>query len=246
MSNYNARGLHAEPQAMKPPAKVKRPDVLMSAAWHKEGQAKFKENRYFTNAETRHGEIIRLLDQVEQVRQTPDPRMTPAAHAERVNKIVRQAKARIESLFNRAFDTSNDGQSEINQRITERLGLGETPYAGEIRATLRSMSNDERNETITRAIENGDSELISAAISGPALLSGMDGQRQKAIREQYTARHAADLLAEEKAITQSANALTQAGVEAMDFIDSMALSEDLEANTAADAALADFSESLTD
>lgn len=55
----------------------------------------------------------------------------------------------------------------------------------EIRSSLAVMSREKRQEALADAIGNGEDEIISAALSGPALLTGLSPIERDALRQTW-------------------------------------------------------------
>lgn len=82
---------------------------------------------------------------------------------------------------------------------------GEIAVASEIRASLARLSPEQRTEALRAAIEAGDRRILSAVVSAPAFLSGVDTESQAAYGDLFISLHHPEL----KALCEAAETATR-------------------------------------
>jgi hypothetical protein len=79
-------------------------------------------------------------------------------------------------------------KSEIARIIEETKAPASTPYDFEVRATLKSMSQKDRETAIEKAIADGDDAVVAAVLYGPSMLSGIPDSQRELYRERWRAK----------------------------------------------------------
>ena len=79
-------------------------------------------------------------------------------------------------------------QSEVARIIETTSSPASTQYDSEIRASLKAMSRQEREDAIDRAIANGEDTVVAAILAGPSMLSGLSTTERDLYRERWRAR----------------------------------------------------------
>lgn len=125
---------------------------------------------------------------LENMMTNPSPYDTEAAHKSKVAVAAKKVEQRLSATRKKADDIMMNGGRELALQIEEQAGLKDSVYGAEIRATLRSMTNEARSDAIQAALERNDSQLIGAMVSAPALLSGVQPEIQERARDVLTQR----------------------------------------------------------
>lgn len=88
-----------------------------------------------------------------------------------------------------AFDEARRiAQSELARILETTSAPVSTQYDPEIRASLKAMSREEREDAIDRAIANGEDTVIAAILGGPSMLSGLPASQRDLFRERWRAK----------------------------------------------------------
>lgn len=204
-------------------SKLKLPHTLKAqAAWESTIVKKAGDlagDSALVSAINQHAHLIKGWQALDQVRTSRDPSITPATH-------LKLIKSKTESLVNSQAEsctaTSNRlkaRKAEIQNEINERLGLKSRENAQEVRSVIRSMSAKERGEAIRQAIENQDTEVLSAVFNGSSLLTGLTKEQISTYKTMAETRLAPDLLGLRDALDYSEKMLSDA------FDDVLALKE---------------------
>ena len=107
----------------------------------------------------------------------------------------------------------------LKQQLDESLGVArDSQFGAEIRSKLASMEPEERLQAVYAAAASGDTDVISAALHGPAFLTGLGAEDKRAVRDRLAKIKAPKLVAELQAAERSAEKLELAHLEAASFI----------------------------
>ncbi|MDF1613654.1 hypothetical protein [Desulfurivibrio dismutans] len=140
------------------------------------------------------------------VRRHKDPKSTAAAHLGRVEALTTKTLNTVVSRARSAFDRLKLREGELNRKISEQL-LTPTQDAGEIRAVLRAMNPADRSAAVSRAIQEGDSAVVSAVLGGQPLTVSFEARELAAFRKMAENKMTPDLVAQ-RAEIQRAKKLT--------------------------------------
>jgi hypothetical protein len=132
-----------------------------------------------------------------------DPRQTPAAHMESVKNQSRKALDATVNNIHKANNRISEKRAELERTMAERCKFGTTPLGSEIRAYVRSLKPQERNGFISDAIKKGNHTVYNSILEGPADLSGIKEDSQRAYRDMVVKEHAPDLLKHEEALQRA-------------------------------------------
>lgn len=124
------------------------------------------------------------------------PLDTDAAHFKKVAHHARRLEKETADASNRIKNLQIASITRVQDSITERLNLNETPYAGELRQTLRGMDNKDRHSAIKQLMQQGDSASMAAILKAPAMLSGITEELQNRYIVSYEEAQAPDLVLE--------------------------------------------------
>lgn len=203
----------------RPVKEPERPDVLASYKWHETALEAHPENHFFTSTKADHMGVVNAIDQLDHLMKARDPRVTPAAHQDRVNADAERAAKRLDDKFKAVAMRNIDSLKQMEQVVHDRLGISEDSRHGmEIRGKLASLSNDERRQAIHEAAANGDREVMAAVLNGPGFLTGLSADEKARMFDSYMRRHEPTLAAEMDAMKRSAEKLEAATAEAGTFI----------------------------
>lgn len=154
--------------------------------------------------------ILTLLERLERqagaldkVRAARNPLDTEAAHARKVAKAAKRLQAESKKIHDQISEISVQGFAEIGQLLEAQTGLVQSEYAGELRATFRSMDDKQRTATLNAALANGDSETIAAIGLSPAILSGVTEEAQTRYLDAIRQMKAPDLIQESEDLNEA-------------------------------------------
>ena len=129
-------------------------------------------------------------DGLNEQRVTRDPEHTAEGHVLRVSESAQKQRQRIEKEFDRAREQFGLARTAYKQAIADQAKLTEDRYGSEIRSVLRSMKDTDRQTAIIQAIQEGDAQTVSAAVSGPAISVGLTREQQKNFRRMFEKKQA--------------------------------------------------------
>lgn len=201
------------------PEAPRRPDVIASAKWHDTAAQEHPDNSFFTSAKNDHQAITNAIDMLDSVNKTRDPRVTDAAHAEKLTQQAEQAAKRIEDRIPRALQRSTEAIKNHQAVLDDTLKIGrDSDHGREIRERLSRMNDDDRRMAINKAAADGDHHVMAAVIHGPGFLTGISETEQATFQDSYARRHAPQMVAELEAMQRSADKLESAHFESIDHI----------------------------
>lgn len=103
-----------------------------------------------------------------------DPTLTEAAALLKADDYARSKLAGVTKKFDAAAQQLKTSiayiEGELAQPVKERASV---MISGEVRAALKAATPDDRGEILERALAERDHEVLSAALGGPPMLSGM-------------------------------------------------------------------------
>ena len=118
-----------------------------------------------------------------------------------------------------AIDEANRiARSEIDRIVKETSAPTSTPYDSEVRSSLKSMSQKDREATIENAIANGEDAVVAAILYGPAMLSGIPDSQRELYRERWRARRFPHELQRQRRLESAVKVLTGLSKFAMDHV----------------------------
>jgi len=132
--------------------------------------------------------LARMVDAVkalEDVSKSADPYETPAAHLKKVSEMSKRLQSRVKAAKAEATEALEAERARYQDRIREKANLRPTENAAEIRAVLRGMKKQERHDVLQKAMDNGDTDILSAVASGSELLTGIEDQLRTAFVDHY-------------------------------------------------------------
>lgn len=153
------------------------------------------------------------------VAETPDPEMTPDGH---FLKTKRLGDTWLKSAGKQAEDAMSYARAEIEaerRALVADLGLIESHRAGEIRALVRSLDDQERQKILSDAVAAKDAQTIAAITEAPAYLSGMTQEQAQLWGRQYETRHGADRVSRIDTLRKALDVIDRTMTEAVVFHD---------------------------
>ncbi|MFN3473839.1 MAG: hypothetical protein ACK4ZW_07315 [Blastomonas sp.] len=104
-----------------------------------------------------------LYDAIRKVHEASNPHETPEARAMRYEKQYLSVVAETKKIAYEAAGKLDGFAESIRARALHEAGLTSQPLTGpEIRASLRAMSQADRDKAIHEAFESGDNEVLSS------------------------------------------------------------------------------------
>ncbi len=126
--------------------------------------------------------------------------------ADYVRKVSVAALKTAQQSIDRAKSTIKGLQAEINAPLARK---GE--HAAETRTLLRELKHEERKNFLSKAVKNGDTELLAAVLAAPPYLSGIDQMAADHFRQQYHQNNNAQVLNRIEIIKGAVQLLDNAG-----------------------------------
>jgi hypothetical protein len=118
-------------------------------------------------------QISDIFDGLVAVRETVNPSETEEARAVKYRDAHQRATARVDQLLQDAVGRLVDRERKLQADALARAELNRaSPLAAEIRATLRGMSQADRDRAVTDAVASGNADVILAIQSIPEMLRG--------------------------------------------------------------------------
>jgi hypothetical protein len=155
-----------------------------------------------------HSFLVETSDQLgklNHLRANPDPSHPEAAHVLKVNDLGGKTIARLAVSYDRAAAGIRDAIANYDAELTQAGRLIPTSQAAELRSIIRALPEAERYSVLLAAIADGQTDIVSAALSAPGLASGLSDKSLAALRDHHLLK-AAPLLLEQRRQAQRAQA----------------------------------------
>ena len=178
---------------------------------HKTGALKFIANRIDSNLEgytNRQGaqgirakvnNLTSLFDALAKSAELKSPRETPESHFLRVSNQANTLLAKWQKDNDQLFEFYRSYYLQIEKEIMTSTGLSTpSPFADEIRSTLKQMTAEQRTNKMLSLVKNNESSVLGAIYPAPAFLSGLAEGEKDAHFNMYFGQHAHELLKERK------------------------------------------------
>ena len=179
------RALPANPDD-SPLPKLHKPDALKSGRYIETLKSELPDDRLIADADRHYQQAVEAFEQLEQMRETPDPRITRAAHLER---LAMTAEAAEKQALNRVVRSAVDldvHAAHAYEQAAKSIGVDtDSPAGNELRGILRGMDEKSRAEAIHSAIENRDKPILQAVYNAahPLAIGIKEGSELAAIRK---------------------------------------------------------------
>jgi len=140
-----------------------------------------------------------------------DPRITPAAHMEKVAQAAERTGRDARKVLGGALETLGKKKAQILSELDSRLGIAPnaSPHAQEIRSVIRSMSEKDRSAFIMDALNKGDNVTVSAILEAHPVTIGLEQKHIDGYKQRYYHLHAKDDLRHVKALDTAAERIAQ-------------------------------------
>jgi len=215
MSNAHMFGTHAYAPAAAALTKV---DVGTALHPANAGLAKYKDPAEAPGSVRSVAQFFEIasgsLDALNDARANPDPTLTEAgavlAAADAGDRMLKQAG----TAYDRARAAIQSEEARLSDEISRVCRLAETSHSPEIRSVLRTMKPEDRHAAILDAIREGDADTLAAALSGPAITSGLTTEQQNNLRAMYQRKVAAKAMTDLEAV-QTAGRRLVVGFDAL-------------------------------
>jgi hypothetical protein len=129
--------------------------------------------------DTAYHALIKLHDARETARSSP--LLTKEAATLKTADLADKTSKTVTSSLDAARKSLEAGADAIRRTLNQPLVDDGARINAEIRAHAKSLSTDNRWKMISTAIEENDSKTLRAILGGPAYLSGLDPEAQKAL-----------------------------------------------------------------
>lgn len=198
-----------------------------------------------------HAEIERLRQgakALDEVNARRSPLDTPAAHAMKIAKMARKFDQEVTATINRSGLIFSEGYKDANRRIDEKVNLTPDAFAGEIRATFRTLNAKAQSELVKVLIQQNRGPELAAIVKAPSILTGVTDRQRADYEQAILGVHAPAELEEQELISSAFDTIMIAAKTAGGFAKSLtepaSLAEIERAAAASDAAGAAFDQSL--
>ena len=101
-------------------------------------------------------------------------------------------------------------ENKIKQPAQDN-GIRAVQLATELRIFLRDQTAEDRRKAITRSLESGDDQTMSAILSAPAMLSGLTAQQVEAYRQMWQRKRFPNELARISVLEKARDAVALGG-----------------------------------
>ena len=179
------RALPANPDDAPLPA-LNKPDALKSGRYIESLKSELPDDRLLADADRHYQQAVEAFEQLESMRETPDPRITRAAHLER---LAMTAEAAEKQALNRVVRSAVDldvHAAHAYDQAAKSIGVDtDSPAGNELRGILRQMDEKSRAEAIHSAIENRDKPILQAVYNAahPLAIGIKEASELAAIRK---------------------------------------------------------------
>ena len=120
---------------------------------------------------------------IDSIARAKDPRMTSTGHLEKINQLSKKLMDKSLKEIHQVTDSLRLRQKEIKKEIADKLQLAERPTTAELRGIIRNMTDSQKREAIMSAIEERDSEVLTAFFLTHPIAVGLKKSEQQAYRD---------------------------------------------------------------
>ena len=224
------RALPANPDD-SPLPKLHKPDALKSGRYIESLKSELPDDRLIADADRHYQQAVEAFEQLESMRETADPRITRAAHLERLAMTAEAAeKQAINRVVRSAVDLDVHAAHAYDQ-AAKSIGVdSDSPAGNELRGILRGMDEKSRAEAIHAAIENRDQPILQAVYNAahPLAIGIKEGSELAAIRRMILSQAEPELYARHatyRKASERLSALQQSWAESMPALTAAELRE---------------------
>lgn len=140
---------------------------------------------------------------------TQSPTETADAHEKKIAAAAKVFGGQVSATRDRIHAILKTGLEDIDGRARKTTGLKADRFEEEIRATFRSLDQDQKHSLLGELAENGKGAELAAIIDAPTVVTGITKEDVTRYREALETKHA-------PAEYRERNALTEAFIEAFD------------------------------
>jgi len=144
--------------------------------------------------------LSRMLDSTSALRNVSssrDPYATDAMHEKRILEASGRVTKHLDATVDQINAIARDALNSVEERISAKAPLAPSKFDGEIRAIFRDMKPAARHKAIEAAIEQMDSETLSALLTAPAVVTGISKDETSRYINEYRQKVAPDEFAEQ-------------------------------------------------
>ena len=191
------RALPANPDDAPLPA-IKKPDALKSGKYISSLASQLPDDRLLADANKHYQQAVEAFEQLESMRETADPRITRAAHLERVAMTAEAAEKQALNRVVRSAVDLDTHAAHAYEEAAKSIGVdSDSPAGNELRGILRQMDEKQRAEAIHAAIENRDTPILAAVYNAahPLAIGIKEGSELAAIRQMILSQAEPELYA---------------------------------------------------
>lgn len=140
-----------------------------------------------------------------------DPTLTEAAALLKADDYARAKLAGVTKKFDAAMTHLKNGIASLEGMMAEPVKeRASVMISGEIRAALKA--SDKRTEILERALAEQDHEVLSAALGGPPMLSGLSKEQHAFFLRRYNEMRDPERCARLKAMVAAQAHITKRGI----------------------------------
>lgn len=179
------RALPANPDDSPLPT-LSKPDPLKSGRYIESLKSELPDDRLLADADRHYQQAVEAFENLEQMRENPDPRITRAAHLERLSMTAEAAEKQALNRVVRSAVDLDVHAAQAHEEAAKSIGVDTDSAAGnELRGILRGMDDKARAEAVHKAIENRDQPILQAVYNAahPLAIGMKENSELAAIRK---------------------------------------------------------------
>lgn len=153
-----------------------------------------------------HGVVSHLAEGAEalgNLHAIRNPVETDGAHIKRVAEAAVKFGKEAEAVLGRANKTVQDGYTDIEKRVRQKVRLAPDAYASEVRQAWRGMSEKEKVNALKELIDGNCGPELAAIIKAPSILTGMAEKHRQEYESAFIAKHAPEELRARESLAEA-------------------------------------------
>ena len=148
------------------------------------------------------------------MRSNRNPHSTAAAHLQEIDKHAKRVAEQSQKHVEEARGKLSERIVALDSKLTAELGKDD-PHGPETRQALREMDQAQRTAYVREAISSGNRRVISAVLSAPAVVSGLQDKDLPAFRAYAAKQLFPSVVAEREKLEKADSFLHEVGQHAL-------------------------------
>ena len=169
--------------------------------------------------------MAEAFDGLLNMRSNRNPNSTAAAHLQELDRHAKRVAEQSQKHVTEARGKLADRIVALDSKLTEELGKDD-PHGAETRQALREMAAEKRTAYVREAISRGNRRVISAVLSAPAVVSGLQDKDLPAFRAHAAKQLFPDVVAERERLEKADTFLHEVGQHALALASKAAPNDD--------------------